>query len=90
MQINNSGLNFDNTNRVHILAECMDIVGTWDKAPSGKEKQLYSIGDKIESLDTDTFKTGTIGIIKQLHVDNGYYHYYAGGVWHRQKDIKKV
>ncbi len=91
MELNKpNGISFDNTNRVKIIAEIMDIQNKWDKIPSGKEKQAFKIGDQIESLSTDTFKIGTISTIKNLHCDNGYYHYFAGGAWHRQKDIKKA
>jgi hypothetical protein len=85
-----NNLRFDNTNRVKIIADIMDIQNKWDKIPSGKEKQMFNIGDKIESLNTDIFKTGTISIIQECENNNGYYRYFAGGIWHRQKDIKKV
>jgi len=91
MELNKTqGISFDNTNRVKIIAEIMDIRGKWDKIPSGKEKQAFNTGDKIESLDSDVFKAGTISVIKECENNNGYFRYLAGGVWHRQKDIKKV
>jgi hypothetical protein len=77
---------FDNTLSVKKLAQQFDDELICN-CPYGKEKQLYNVGEKIVTQSTDTFKAGLIFTITEVMEDNGYFHYFYGGSWHRQKDI---
>ena len=58
------------------------------QTPNGGEKQKFKKGDKVTTLPSATLIAGLTFTVNQCHCDNGYWHYYGLGVWHRQKDLK--
>ena len=56
--------------------------------PKGNERQEHQVGDIVEATGTGSYNEGTIMIIEDVSRTNGYYRYYAHGVWHRTRDIR--
>jgi len=46
--------------------------------PSGKEKQLFNVGDSVISMGTGTYKKGVGMVIIEAYEENGYWKYICG------------
>lgn len=58
--------------------------------PKGKEKQVFQVGQVVETTATATLKSGIRFTIQSVMEDNGFYRYLGGGVWHCTQDLKAV
>ena len=66
------------------IALCPEYLAT----PKGKDNQIWGIGDKVVTTGLGTIKAGISLEVTDVMLINGYYRYYAGGVWHNTEDLK--
>ena len=67
-------------------------IGEWTDAldletPSGKEKYVFSVGQKVLASGEGVIKAGVELLIKDREMTNGFCQYLAGGVWNKQEDL---
>jgi hypothetical protein len=83
----------DNTERLQEFCELnKNALNKMLETPSGVERQLYRIGDKLEFSEFGMYKQGTpVPDIVEIYVNNGYWYYVdIKGFSHRTKDLQKV
>ena len=72
-------------NRYHWLRNLPDPPGT----PVVEMDQKFKVGDKVITTRSATLKEGLHLVVKDVGKEvTGYWKYYAGGVWHRQEDLR--
>lgn len=59
----------------------------WMNTPKGKEVQTFKNGQTVKATGLGQIKAGIEMTIEDVRSNNGYYRYYANGIWHNQEDI---
>ena len=87
MKINKkTRVNFDNTANIQYLA--FKLGNNYLAVESGKEKQLFDIGETVISTGTGCLIPDIEVVIQDIIVENGYVKYFGNGLWHNQNDLR--